>query len=421
MPFNKSMASSIKLYNWQKEALSRLRPGCILNGEVGSGKTLTGLVYYKMNYSHIPLVVITTPKKRDTHDWEDEAATIGITELTVDSWNRIGEYTKITDTFFIFDEQRSVGSGAWSKALIKIAKNKNPWIMLTGTPGDTWSDYITVFIANGFYKNKTEFNNQHVEFDRFARYPKIKAYHNQSKLVAERADILIRMNMKRNTERLLTYTLTDYDKDLYSKVMKMRFNPFKDNRPIKTPSELSSILRRIVSIDLTRQNKALSMMEKSKRLIVFYNYNYELDILRQLAAKTGKQVAEWNGHLHQEIPDSKDWIYIVQYTSGAEGWNCTETNEMLFYSPNYSYKIMEQAQGRIDRLNTRYKKLYYYFMQSASPIDRSVYSSIKKKKLFNASAWARKEVPDLAEKEKETLAGIRLSSGLNSSYSSAAR
>lgn len=416
------MASKVKLYGWQAEALGRLRSGSILNGGVGSGKTLTGLVYYKENYSHMPLVVITTPKKRDTGDWVDEACQVGIKELKVDSWNNISHYTDVHGSFFIFDEQRAVGHGAWSKALIKITrKNGNPWIMLTGTPGDNWYDYLTVFIANGFYKNKTEFDRMHVEFDRFAKYPKVKAFHNQSKLLYYRRKILVPMAMERKTTRKSHICKSQYNLETYSQVVKMRTNPFNKDRPIKTPAEGSNALRRIVSIDKTRQDILLKLMNKLDKVIVFYNYNYERDIILNVAAKTNKAVAEWNGHRHEEIPNYSKWIYVVQYTSGAEGWNCIETNQMIFYSPNYSYKIMEQAKGRIDRLNTPFSQLHYYYLRSDSTIDRSVFAAIERKKKFNASAWAKEELNLFAKDQKEALARIQLSSGLNNSYSSAVK
>ena len=378
---------AFNLYPHQEEALGRLHPGAILFGDVGSGKTFTSLVYYQRNYPDRDLYIITTAMKRDSGDWQHEAGIVGVEPTVVDSWNNINKYTKIKNAFFIFDEQRVVGYGKWSTSFIAISK-LNKWILLSGTPGDTWSDYIPVFIANGFYRNKTDFTEQHIEFDRFAKYPKIKAYHNQARLMRLRNQILVPMKIKRHTTRIRKPVNCKYNKDLYKLVMEKRWNPFT-NAPIENASELTQVVRRIVATDYDRQWVAKWVMDVNPRVIVFYNYNYELDILMEIAEQTGKPIGQWNGKAHEAIPLTEDWIYLVQYTAGAEGWNCTSTNVMMFYSLNYSYRIMEQAEGRIDRLNTKYKELEYFYLTSDSPIDKSVKKAVDTKKTFNETAWAK--------------------------------
>ena len=388
MPSAVNMVSNVELYEHQKKALGQLQSGAILYGDVGSGKTLTGLSYYLQSYSERKLYVITTAKKRDSGDWEDEAALLGIENVVVDSWNNIKNYSTVMNAFFLFDEQRVVGYGAWSKHFIKIAKI-NKWILLTGTPGDTWSDYIPVFIANGFYKHKTDFTEQHIEFDRFSKYPKIKKYHNEGKLLKLRTQVLVPMKIERHTTRHRKLVETQFDKQLYSKAMDSRWNVYTET-PLENAGQLTYVLRRIVATHTNRLWYAKWIMGIHDKIVVFYNYTYELEILRELCETLGKPYSEWNGQKHEEIQDTEEWIYLVQYTAGAEGWNCTETNVILFYSLNYSYKIMEQAEGRIDRINTPFKDLEYFCLTSSSRIDKAVTKAIKVKKKFNESAWTKR-------------------------------
>ena len=376
------------LYPHQREALRRLKSGSILNGGVGSGKTITSLVYYKENYSDKKLIVITTAKKRDTGDWEEDASKVGVTIDKVDSWNNIQNYKWVEDAFFIFDEQRVVGYSAWGKTFIHICR-KNIWILLTATPGDTWMDYMTVFIANGFYKNKTDFVDQHVEFDQWVKYPKIKAYHNEGKLMRNRQQILIPMFFERTTKRIRKMIPSSFNEELYSRIMNDRWNIFED-KPIENASEHLQCLRRLVSTDEDRIFNAKVLMDIHDKLIVFYNYNYERDVLISIAKNLGKEYWEWNGHNHDELPTTDKWLYFVQYTAGAEGWNCITTNTILFYSMNYSFKIIEQAEGRIDRLNTPYKELEYYYLTSKSQIDLDIFKAVKTKEKFNESAWLKR-------------------------------
>lgn len=398
---NSHLNMAFKLFPWQESAVARLKPGSILYGQVGSGKTMAALAYVKWYYPEVKLYVITTAKKRDTGDWESEAYQVGIRNIVADSWNNIKKYQDVTDAFFIFDEQRVVGYGSWSKAFIKIARN-NTWILLSGTPGDVWMDYMPVFIANGYYKNKTDFISQHVEYDRFAKYPKIKSYHNTGKLMKIRNEVLIPMPVMKKTRRHILKTETHYDKKLYNDVVKYRWNPYKD-QPIETPSEYTQVLRRIVATSRGRKDSVKELISSTDRLIIFYNYDYERSILMQLCKDSKKEYSQWNGHKHEEVPFNNHWVYLVQYTAGAEGWNCTETDTILFYSPNYSFKMMEQAQGRIDRINTTYKDLNYYLMYSKSPIDVAVLGAINKKKRFNASAWAREALPNVGEQVSGSL------------------
>ena len=382
--------SEVELYEHQRQALEKMSNGCILCGGVGSGKSRTSLAYFE-DLENRPecLYIITTARKRDDKEWEDELVpfhSLYSSEVVVDSWNNLHKYTDVTGAFFIFDEQRVVGSGAWVKAFLKITK-KNRWILLSATPGDTWKDYIPVFVANGFYKNRTEFVEDHVVFSRFSTYPKIDRYLNTGKLVRLRNQILVKMDFVRETVPHHEDVYTDYDILRYKTAIRDRWNIWTE-KPIKNASELCYVLRKIVNSDEDRVERYLDICRQHEKVIVFYNYDYELEILKSCRYEEGTIVAEWNGHMHEPIPENDRWVYLVQYTAGAEGWNCTKTDTIIFYSQNYSYKILKQASGRIDRLNTPYTDLYYYHLKSRSGIDLAIAKALSGKKRFNEAAFA---------------------------------
>ena len=393
------------------DAVERMKNGCILCGGVGSGKSLTALAYYVKEHggnlysSTRPkmkkprdLYIITTARKRDTREWENEMLHFLITthpevayyknhKVIVDSWNNIQKYRKVYGAFFIFDEQRVVGTGAWVKAFLDIAR-KNRWILLSATPGDKWEDYRPVFIANGFYKNKTEFDREHIIWNPRVKFPKVDRYIGTGRLIRQRDEILVDMDFKRETvshheDRYVTYNMM-----MYKDAGKRRWNPYT-NKPMKNAAELCYTWRKIVNSDESRQTALLEIFEDHPKMIVFYNFDYELDILKGLYYGDDVEVAEWNGHQHQPIPESDSWVYLVQYTAGAEGWNCIRTDTIVFYSQNYSYKIMEQARGRIDRMNTPYKDLYYFYLKSRSGIDLAISRALKEKKKFNERDYVK--------------------------------
>ena len=395
------------LFPYQMDAVKKMRNGCILNGGVGSGKSRTGLYYYfkeqggSIDPDYIPmrepkdLYIITTAMKRDTYEWLKELENYKMSvdpsrsqyknKVVVDSWQVITKYENVENAFFIFDEDRVTGFGVWVKAFLKIAK-KNDWIILSATPGDTWEQYIPVFIANGFYKNKTEFAREHIIYSRFTKYPKIDRYINQGRLIRLRNRILIDMDFDRQTQAHHEDIFCKYDAFKYKEVTKTRWDPYK-NEPIQQASGLCYILRRIVNEDESRQKALLDLYKDHPRMIIFYNFDYELDILKNLDYGEDVEIGEWNGHKHQPVPFNRKWVYLVQYTAGCEGWNCIETDTMVFYSQNYSYKVMAQASGRIDRLNTSYKDLYYYHLKSRSGIDLAIARAVNEKKTFNETRW----------------------------------
>ena len=397
-----------QLRDYQEEAILKLQNGSILCGGVGSGKSMTSLAYYATVCgtsledifgrlkTPLDLYIITTARKRDTFEWEGECANfslstipnLGQSNVTIDSWNNIKKYDKVHGSFFIFDEQRLVGSGSWVKAFLKIAK-KNKWILLSATPGDTWLDYLPVFVANGFYKNRTEFIAEHVIYSRYCKFPKIDRYVETGKLVKFQKQILVGMAYRSPTTHNKQNIFVKYDQNIYDTVSKKRWNIY-DNEPVKDAGALCYLLRRVTNSDPRRVEAVRQLIKVTPKVIIFYNFNYELELLRELSTKLKIPTAEWNGHKHESIPDTDNWIYLVQYTSGAEGWNCTLTDTIIFYSQNYSYKIMTQAAGRIDRMNTPFKNLKYKFLISNSPIDIAIMKAISKKQTFNESGFVSK-------------------------------
>lgn len=405
---------AINLFDYQIKAVEDMKNGCIICGGVGSGKSLTSIAYYYlqnggepsslMGEDYIPmgdppkdLYIITTARKRDTLEWEGELSPFLLStnpeinlysnKVVVDSWNNIGKYSDVTDAFFIFDEQRVVGSGVWVKSFLKIAK-ANEWILLSATPGDTWQDYIPVFIANGFYKNRTEFDREHIVYSRFSKFPKIDRYLNTGRLIRLRDCILVTMDFERQTVSHHEDVYVKYNIEKYKDVSRTRWDPYKDE-PIINAGGLCYLWRKIVNSDESRQVAVLEIFEKHPKVIIFYNFDYELELLKTLGYGEGVEIAEWNGHKHQPIPEGDSWVYLVQYTAGCEGWNCIKTDTIVFYSQNYSYKVMTQAAGRTDRLNTPYTDLYYYHLKTRSGIDLAISRSLKNKKNFNETRYVR--------------------------------
>ena len=416
----------VEMSTHQIKAAGKLRNRGILRGDVGSGKSRAALLYHILDCggqvrvngrgednkpsSPRPLYIITTAKKRDDLEWERELALFGMTTgddggwnaapIVVDSWNNIAKYATVRDATFLFDEQRLVGSGAWVKAFYQIAR-KNRWVILTATPGDDWQDYIPVFVANKFYRNKTEMLRMHAVYNKYAPYPKVDRWVDEATLERFRDRVLVEVDYKSLNKRHILTEPTEFDMEKFDTIKENRWNPY-ENRPIQDVGELFRLMRRVSNEDDSRISRLEKIFESSPRLIIFYNFDYELEKLRHFAKGTGAPYAEWNGHHHMAVPSEDSWVYLVQYTAGSEGWNCTSTDSIAFYSLTYSWKAFEQSMGRIDRLNTPYNELYYYVLRNQSWIDQQIWASLMRKKTFNERAHAKKlGITDADFKETE--------------------
>lgn len=395
----------VELHPHQREPLEKLKNGSVLAGGVGSGKTHVSLAYYvekvcggtidrsaPMRHP-VDLVVITTAKKRDDLDWQSTALDFGIFNepelsyggvgIIVDSWNNLPKYVDRENTFFIFDEQRLVGSGTWVKTFLKIVKKpSNQWILLSATPADTWIDYVPLFIAHGFYRNRTDFVEQHVVWTFHGKYRKIRGFFGVRHLEKYRDQILVEMPYEKHTTRHLVAEPVEHDEDLFRLVWKRRWNVYT-NEPLVDVAEMHRVGRRVVNEDPSRLDKIAELSTKHPRMVIFYNFDYELELLRTLMSKIDIPVAEWNGHRHEPVPGTERWLYLVQYQAGSEGWNCTTTDAIVFYSLTYSHKQFEQAQGRIDRLDSPYEDLWYYVLMSTAKIDAIIWRALVAKKNFH--------------------------------------
>ena len=404
----------VELSEDQIRAISKLHNGSILCGKVGSGKSRTSIGYFikdcggdfpvngagefKQMTRPKDCYIITTAKKRNSRDWvwefveyriflDSPEKSIFKINVTIDSWNNVKKYENVKDAFFIFDEQRVVGTGTWAKAFLKISKS-NRWILLSATPGDTWDDYRAVFIANGFFKNKTEFDHKHVVQKAFVKYRDVDHYVNEDQLYRYRSQIMVVMKDKRKTKRHEYFYECNYDKEKYKYIWKFRWDPY-DDKPIEETGKLFYLMRRVSNEDTSRITTVNNILQEKKKAIIFYNFNYELDALKEYLTEASIPFTEYNGQVHEDILEGDSWVYLVQYAAGAEAWNCITTDTMIFYSQNYSYKTTEQAMGRIDRTNTPYEDLYYYKLVSASPIDRAIKQTLANKRNFNENNYLK--------------------------------
>lgn len=374
---------AVTFKDYQKRAINQMHNGCILCGGVGAGKSLTSLGYIDKVYPSGTVYIITPARKRNTGEWFDDIRKNDMdeTRFVVDSWNNLSKYKDVKDAFFLFDEQKVSGKGTWAKSLIRIAKS-NQWILLSATPGDTYDDYATVLIANGFVRNRTTWYDEYC-VTKSQPFFHIVDHKNKDVIDMMIRRIFIKMDYqsdKKRIERVIPIQARSAGEE---KEILMTHKAPGAQMPFTTFAAAIAYVR-MNCYDKSKKTEALrKIIEKHKKIIVFYNFLSEKLEIERAAIDANVTINFYNGQRHDPIPDTDEWVYGVQYNSGAEAWNCITTNAMVFYSPNYSYKTMEQAHGRIDRVNSPYECLYYYMLLNELNIDNKVMNALSSKKDFN--------------------------------------
>ena len=391
----------IKLLKYQEEAIQKLHSGSVLYGATGSGKSLTGLAYYMRCWSHLDLYIITTSKKRNAGEWEEEIAKLGCPPpKAIDSWNRLKNYRMVSDAFFLFDEHKVGGHGKWAQSMITIAK-KNKWILLTATPGDVWDDYASIFIANEFVKNKTTWNEDFCIFDRISKYPKIIGYQREDVLKNMRDAVLVPMEYQ--SEKVpIPYVIpykVDHEEEAYVLARRKSLR-HPEMRAFRNTSAMFAYMRMNLPDKESKIQALADVLKKEPKAIIFYNFTPEKYEIENAARQVNIPFFQYNGQIKDNVPDGDTWVYAVQYTAGAEAWNCITCRTVIFYSMNYSYKVMTQAKGRIDRCNSPFDELhYYYFISPDFEIDQEILNALTRKEKFNEEALANKHFIGYQEDE----------------------
>ena len=202
-------------------------------------------------------------------------------------------------------------------------------------------------------------------------------------------EILVNMDDDKATKQWHIDLTCSYDPVLYNAYADSRWN-FEEDMPIMNASKLVYMLRKVCNSDPSRLEKLYEICQSHPKLIIFYQFDYERDLITCMLSFKGIPYAEYNGHIHQPIPTGDRWAYVV-HLSSSEGWNCIETDTVVFYSLSYSYRAYVQACGRTDRRTTPFQDLYYYRLKSASKIDKAIMDAHRRKKKFNEANWVKKQ------------------------------
>lgn len=415
-----------QLYPYQEKYLEGLPSRYMFSASLGVGKSPMALVHYIRKAYPQPLLILAPASKVRSSDWSREleevfaAHNLALPEYQVLSYDKFA-YNPSNDAFrkgkrpkwhefapdyggkewaVIADEVQycKAPSSNRSKALYHVAKNASFFIGLSGTPmPNGWIDFANYSKIFGFTKGITEFKKKYCDIQTYKGFPEIVGYWRIPELEKQWRSIakpLSRENATELPERTF-YNIKLKAPRIYFEYLVDRKN--EQGVLLDNPSKLAHALRQSLAKNkIDRLDEILS--STSDNVVVFYNYELELQLIKEMLAKKhkDKMMFEQNGHKH-EIPPKEAWervhnsVTLAHYKSGATGVEMQYANITIYYSPTYSYAEYEQSKGRTHR-NGQTKKCIYYRFYSVGTIEKNIWECIAQKKDFSEKLWIKNTI-----------------------------
>lgn len=416
---------NITLFDYQKEAIENYKEKSFNLSDTGVGKTVMALGSFIESKCKKLLVICLAPKVVDFAE-DGVLMNVDITPLnrgskknkellaesdkvaiSFESVWRIPEFLKWVDedTFIIIDESHKVAntSSKVTKYVMKLSKKAKYTYLCTATPisNGKYEQYYPQLKMLGVYNGtKKEYYNMFVD-ERMTRmggsqFMQITGYRN--------IDLLENMvnQCSVNYKRDKPYLPEDY---VYKTKKPAMFNKLKKNRMYKTDngevieldnsSKLFNALRCVshgfllginkqVSKEPFERLQAILETHNNERVVIFYNYNIELEMLKQLLSKLKRPTSEYNGARKdlKEFKGKYNGVVLAHYKSASTGINdFVISNVMVFNSLPLSSIELTQSKGRIDRQGQG-KKPMYYFIIPDTPVEKKIFEQITNGKDF---------------------------------------
>lgn len=280
-----------------------------------------------------------------------------------------------------------------SRTILKMVSPKTSVILLSGTPcGGHYENLYTQAKLLGLGMTKTEYWNRYVNWyeipipGRPYSIKKVVGYKNVDDLInrlSKCGAVFVKSEDVLDLPEQ-TFTVKTVDKPIALK----RFE--RDGSVVVYGKEYVAAN---VLVELTASRQLCNSKDKQQafidlinsindRVVVFYNFDSELDTLKTLVKD--RPIAEVNGHTNTEqiYHDNDNCVLFVQYQAGARGLNLQDGNKIIYYSLTLSSDLFEQSKKRIHRIGTKYP-CFYWILQTKDSVEESIYKSLNRQEDYN--------------------------------------
>lgn len=396
------------LFAYQQAALDRVdgKSRCAFYHDMGLGKTFTGAEKLMSDRRWKRALVVC--QKSKVADWVDHFEAhydVPVVDLTrQDLWRdaeavmvinydriwRRPQLMELDDFALMFDESSLLQnkSSKRTKAAMKLAARANELVLLSGTPVDGKYERLwTQLNMLGWPIDEKLFWRQYVESETTMceGFPitKVTGYKNEERLVRKMKEL--------GCDFLKTDDVIDLPDQLFIRIdvpMSEHYRKFAKVNIITAFGR--DFVGDTVLGDLTakRQLAAAYSPAKleafgdlldgtSKRLVVFYNFDVELEGLTAELENRHRPYGVLNGKAHDLSPffDTDDGVALIQYQSGAMGVNLQQADTCVYFSPPLASSLFEQSKKRIHRVGQD-KPCTYYELVSKGTVEEKIYDTL---------------------------------------------
>ena len=431
----------MRLFDYQQQIVDeKYEDSKALFMQMGTGKTFVSMAFFEKSERAKLLVVCLATKVDDwNRDLTDELGLDEVVSLNKgtkknrelmedaqylvisfeSSWRLDKELVAWVDddTYIIVDESHKIKnpSSKVGKFMRKLGAKTDYKTILTGTPqSNGYIDYYNQFHFLGYLDmNQTNFKKRYaitqmMQYGAGPIFQEIIGYRNTEELDEMIHNHSVFYDRKLDDEELpdeIPVYFPSYPK--YRKISNDKVYEFKDGTlEIYDTLGAGVMLQRQLASGYISKGGNTEVLDKSKldwmrdflegydeRVVVFYNYNAELEQLKQLLERLDRPYSEYNGHRKdlRAFQESSEGVVLANYGSASTGINdFVIASTMVMYSLTTSYIDFEQAKKRIDRIGQTKKPLFYFLIMKGT-IDARVYHSLQEGKDFDERMYAEHE------------------------------
>lgn len=427
-----------ELYEHQKEALQQTsdKNRVAYYHDMGLGKTFTGGEKMMQLGAKVNLVIC---QKSKIDDWIEHFKThydkIWVLNLTnvpqfnmfVDEWIcskykdtmpqcvavinydlvwRRPELKQLHDFTLMLDESSLIQNETAKRTKFIMKLNYQNLILLSGTPtGGKYEKLYSQLKMLGYEMTKKSFYNMYVDFhyDNRQGFPLmiIDGYKNVERLKKKMRDYGCHFL---KTEEVLTLPDQNF---IPVKIKKNSlYGEFMKNRIVRVPNKQNVFVELVGDTTLTKllyarqlcgaysneKLKAFTDLVESTndRLIVFYNFNNELEQLKYVCDALERPYSVVNGtdkdlYAYDNFNGS---ITLIQYQAGAMGLNLQKANKIIYFTPPLSSELYEQSKKRIHRIGQQFSCFYYNLICTGS-VEEKIYKTLEMRKDYTEALFER--------------------------------
>ena len=414
----------MKLFDYQEKALALTsdKDNSAFYYDMGLGKTFIGSERLRLYGERVNIVVCQKSKIKDwCEHFKEHYTDYAVFDLTNKKdmqafmiypiYKCIGiinyelayrreELRQLKDFTMMLDESSMIKNETAKRTKFILSLKPSHTILLSGTPTDGKYEFLySQLRLLGWKITKTAYYNRYIKTELRSyggpMFRVVTGYKNVSELKAKlkeygavfaKAEEVIKLPEKKFIKEYSTVS-SDYKKFMKDRVIKI------DDKELTGDSTLSKRLYARMLCSAYSKDKIARLIDlvnsTSDRVIIFYNFNTELEVLRKVLFD--RPISIVNGQVKdlKEYENNDNSVTLIQYQAGAMGLNLQKANRIIYFSLPERSELFEQSKARICRIGQE-KQCYYHIMMCHKSVEEKIYECLLMRKDYTDELF-RKE------------------------------